>query len=684
MRRRRSALVAARAAVLAAIALSATACDAPAFDAVKEFFERQGAGKAGEAPKEAPQAASGLDLDALLLTTAPGADFYQFANGGAKSGQSAFFKAELEEAQRVRSLASAVLTEAPETIAPDLYAAAIALSAHADLAAIDARGFASIEADLAAIAGLKTHADVARAFADPGLAPMTPIAVYAAPSAKGDVTAHLTQWGLGLGARRRQLDPDNDPQRRAYLRYIQDALALIDAPSADVRAGRVFDLETAIARAHWSSAKARNRDLLHRKVSTSGLPTLAPGFPWREYLEAAGLANEAMVILREDSAIIALAKMFSETPVEDWRAYLTFHLFHANAKVLPADARNLRAAFEGAAPSDPASPLLRWRDGLKAYRAAVGPPFAAHFAAAAADSDTVRAATALAWDIRAAAERRFRSSSKLSPEAQKEASRKLTEMTIVIGDDISAALPSLKAEPFKPTVGAAYENLRALRRWSWTRARDALGANQTVWTTPRAAFFDALAFYDPQSNEVRVSAALLRPPFFDPKADAAANYGALGAIIGHELSHAFDWEGRKIDASGRLADWWSAEDEQRWRAEREKLSNQLSAANVPGEALPEAIADVVGLQFAHDAYIAHLGSAEAPEIAGATGDQRFFLAWAQIWRRPQPNVAATRAHPPPAARANLAVRNLAAWHDAFRIDNDDPMALPPTERAAFW
>ncbi len=664
-----------RAFIATAAALLAAACDGAPVDAAKRFFahdrtREEAAADAGRAP------APGIDLAALSDDVEPGEDFYRYANGAAASGASPFVEAELAAAARVRALMTSVV-ETDDEADPSLLAAAALLQTHVDLATIDAAGFAPIREDVEAIAALQSHEDIARAFADPGLSPMAPIAIYVRPIEPGGrALAHLAQWGLGLGAPSRYLAPRYDADRRAYRRLIEEFFLLIGTDTPAALADLVLDLETAIADTHWNEAKAQNPNLVDRAIVTSALTDEAPGFPWTDYLEAAGLEDEEALILREDGAIAAIAAIFGETPVDAWRAYLTFHLLNENAAVLPAPARALQGS-----PGDAPTTDARWRDGLNLYRAALSEPVMQAIRNAVTDEETVRAATSLAWDVRAAAEARFRSSETLSRQAQEEAARKLAGMTIKIG---AAAPASNPTAPFEPQLGAAYENARAFRRWTWRRARDLLKEAAPAELAGHAAAFDALAYYDPLANEMTVSEGLLQPPFFDPAADPAANYGALGAIIGHEVSHAFDWEGRKIDAEGRRRTWWTAEDEARRTEARERLAAQLAAEGVYPKAVDQAAADLAGLQLAHDAYVAHLAGAAAPAIAGLSGDQRFFVAWAQIWRQPAPGAAPSPTRPPAAVRANLTVRNLEPWARAFDIDDGAPMALAPVEQVKFW
>lgn len=626
----------------------------------------------------------GIDVGTINRAIRPGEDFAAHANGRRAAGPSPFGMArQAAVATTISSLEEAAGGDATTPAA----VAAARVSACMALAAIDASGFAPFAAPLAELRAISTMEDLARVFADPGLAPLAPFAFYIADApASGPEAAiaprlHIAQNGLGLSDRMAYLDPARFEERTRYGDYLTTLLEMAAAPDAAAAAEAVLDLETAIATRHWTEAKAASRDLSHRPATLASLAAIAPGFAWRAWTDALGVSEVNDVVLREDTALAALAMLVAETPVETWRAYLVAHFLDAYAGIGPQALRAASAEFAGRSLDDLEAPAARADACLERNRDLVVATAGDLISWRIAPTDVRAASDTLAWDVRAAVEDRLSASDQLTETARVEATRKLAALTILVGDmpepGQGGPRSTLASAPGQSLLVDAIET----SRWAWRQAATRLEASgdrrAPAW---RPAPWEPTAVYDPASNTVMISAALLQPPFFDPNATPAANFGALGAIIGHEVAHAFDAQGRLVDAEGRMNAWWSEEDSSRWAHAAALIAASSGDA---GEAVStesfngasEDLADLAGLAAAHDAWRARSARDGGPDaVAGIDGAQVFFLAWAQLWRGGGDQFT----------RASLAPRHLSAWYDAFSIDDSDGEYVPPTERAKAW
>ncbi|MEA1675874.1 M13 family metallopeptidase [Nitrospirillum sp. BR 11163] len=520
-----------------------------------------------------------------------------------------------------------------------------------------------------------------------------------------DVTRHalyLGQGGLGSLDRAFYLDAATAPQRAAYRAHIARLLALANWPQAESRADDILALETKIANASWPPTQQRDERAIYNPMTPAQLTRLAPGFPWGAYLKAAGLDRIDRIVVMERTALPPLAHLFAITPLPALRAWAAFHLVDNAAPVLSTEYADAWFDFHGRAVEGKKAAPPRWRQAVAQIsgggwkdithsRGAIGDAVGRLYTARWFDPQARRTLADLVDRIKAALRERIATSTWMSAQAKAEAARKVDAYRIMIG---------------APASGDHYDGL-VLRRddlygdaarataqaWERDRRRLSQPVDPAAWSiTPQTVN----AYNDGAALAIVFTAALLQPPAFDSKADLAETYGGIGAIIGHELTHAFDDQGRLYDAAGRARDWWTGADTARFNTLAERLVALYGACQAaPGLTvngrltLGENLADVGGLQLAYAAYHMATADQEAPVINGLTGDQRFFLAFARL-RRGKRRPEALRAdvandpHTPDACRVNQAVRHLDGWYAAFGVSPDAALYLPPGDRVRVW
>lgn len=643
----------------------------------------------------------GVELSDINSEIDPGDDFYQFVNGkwldtfeipDEFSNYGSFTVLFERSEDRVKKIIeTAASGNSPAGSLEDKIGNFYA--AFTDVEAINANGFEVVADDFAEIDALASHEDVARAMGDPRIGAMSPVGAYVGVDSKktDQYITYITQYGLGLPNRDYYLDAKFSDKRPKYLAYIEEALSLAGVDDAAAKAKSIMDLETRIAEVHWEPAKRRNRDLTYNLKSLDELKSFAPGIPWDAMLVSAGLENETSFVVREDDAIANLATIFADAPVETWKAYLKFHLLNENAAVLPSALDDANFAFFGTELRGTPKQRERWKRGVSAVNNAMGEAVGKVYVEQYFPADSKAQMEDLVSNLRVALDERITDLPWMSEATKTEAHAKLEKFTPKIGypdkwRDYSDLIV---------TEGKAYENARNAVAFDWNYSISRLGGpvDKSEWgMTPQTVN----AYYSPPRNEIVFPAAILQEPFFDPYADPAVNYGGIGAVIGHEIGHGFDDQGRKSDGDGMLRDWWSSEDATNFSKLTEKLGAQYSSYEPvegffvnPELTMGENIGDVGGLAMAYHAYKLSLNGQEAPEIGGYSGDQRFFMAWAQVWKRivreeALKNQIASDPHSPARYRVNGVVRNMDAWYDAFDIGEDDALYLPPEERVQIW
>jgi putative endopeptidase len=506
----------------------------------------------------------------------------------------------------------------------------------------------------------------------------------------------LGQGGLGLPDRDYYLVADDAKfklARQQYVVYMARLLELSHAPGdATASAESVLALEASLAKAHWTQVENRDPVKTYNRVDVAALAPLAPGFDAPAWLAATGLAGKASdVIVAQPSYLTGLAAQVSATPLPVWRAYLRVRLLDGYARYLGKDFVDARFAFVGGALSGTTENLPRWKRGVSLVDGMVGESLGRLYVDAYFPPESKARMEKLVATLLAAYRESIDSIDWMSAATKKEAQAKLATFMPKIGYpkrwlDYSSLV--FRPDDLVGNVarGRAFEFQRGLNKLGKPVDRDEWGL------TPQTVN----AYYNPLLNEVVFPASVLQPPFFDPGADDAINYGAIGAIIGHEISHGFDDEGSQYDGTGNLRQWWTAEDRERFDAKTKVLVAQYSAFSpfagyhVNGElTLGENIADNSGVEIAYKAYRRSLGGQPAPVIDGATGDHRFFYGFAQAFRGKVRDAALlaqikSDPHSPDEFRVNGVVRNHDAFYKTFGVKPGDALYLPPEQRVSIW
>ncbi len=569
-----------------------------------------------------------------------------------------------------------------------------------DTDAIEHLGLDPAKNDLAAIAKIETLEDVVRLVASPDFRANSPIGVGVNLDAKRpDVyIVAIGQSGLGMPDRDYYLKPDAKfaDTRAKYRAYIETMLKLGGMADAAPAADAVFAVEMKIAELHWPRDKSRNRDLTYNPKSRAELMTFAPEFPWGPAFESFGAPAQDFFIVAQIDAVQALAKLFRETPVATWRAYLTFHYLNNMADILPKVFDDASFDFNGRVITGQPAQRDRWKRAViamsgQSFQAPMGEAVGQLYVVHNFTPQAKAAMGKLVENLRAAYKVRIAKLPWMTDETKKAALRKLEKIRVKIG------YPDKWRDyaPLDVKAGDAYGNRK--REQAFNRARDvarlAKPANRDEWgMAPQTVN----AYYSSTWNEIVFPAAILQPPFFDLNADPAVNYGGIGAVIGHEMGHGFDDQGAKSDENGILHSWWNAQDEQSFKALVDKLADQYSKFEaLPGLfvngrlTLGENIGDLGGLNVSLEAYKISLGGKEPPVINGFTGVQRFFLGFGQIWRQlirdeALRNQVVSDPHSPGEFRANGTVRNMDEWYDAFAVKPTAKLFLPPDQRVRIW
>jgi putative endopeptidase len=568
-------------------------------------------------------------------------------------------------------------------------------AAYLDTAAIDAKGFAPAKQGLDAIGAAKTLDDVVKIMGRPDMPVEAPIGMGVTLDEKNPdrYVVGVSQSGLGLPEREFYLKTDQQfvDIRTKYEAHIAKVLAMAGDKAAEKNAKEIVALETKIAERHWPIAERRERDKTYNPKTIADLQKEAPQFNWKLYMDAQGFGDQKEVIVSELSAMPKLAELFKATPVATWKSYLTYHFLRATADVLPTALDKEIFDFTGRTLNGQPEQRDRWKRGVSATNHALGDAVGELYVARHFQPKAKAEMDKLVENLRKGYAARIEQVEWMTPATKKVALEKLAAFRPKIG------YPSSWKDYAKLDVapGDAWGNAQRARIWKHEYSKAKLGkpSDRNEWfMTPQTVN----AYYNPTFNEIVFPAAILQPPFFDPEADPAVNYGGIGGVIGHEMGHGFDDQGAKSDAKGVLRNWWAAADVDSFKKRTDALADQYSTFEpLPGIkvngrlTLGENIGDVGGITVAHKAYQLALGDQKAPVIDGYTGDQRFFLGWAQVWRnisRDQAlrNQVLTDPHSPAQYRVNGVVRNVDAWYNAFGVKEGDALYLSPEKRVKIW
>ncbi|NNE07503.1 MAG: M13 family metallopeptidase [Gemmatimonadetes bacterium] len=653
-----------------------------------------------------PQLGSwGVELDAMDPAVSAGQDFFRYANGTwlreyeipeDLSSYSSFHKLRIESEENVKEILdeSAATQVDPGSV---MFKVGALYKDYLDEEAIEKRGLAPLAEGLAAIEKLSTSEDVARHLAAGARAGRnTPFTHYIDQDSKNPeiYRAYFGQSGLTLPDRSYYLDTENERFQKAlasYREYLTDLFMLIDDKDPEASAHDVIALETELAEKHWERALTRDRDKTYNVMTLEELALSAPGFPWNAYLDGLGLANETHFVIETPSAFAGMAEVFASTPIPVWRSYMKASLVSRNAQLLPKEFDEAQFRFISTAMTGAKEQRARWKRFVNLMNRSMGESVGRLYVERHFKPESKERMDQLVENLIVAFEERINSLEWMSEPTKAEALEKLAKFSVKIGyPDKWKDYSSLDVQP-----GDLVGNVNRAAEWKYEYDRGKLGGpvDRGEWFLPPQT---VNAYYNPGMNEIVFPAAILQPPFFDPNADDAVNYGGIGAVIGHEIGHGFDDQGRKSDGDGVLREWWTPEDEAKFKAKAEKLVEQyngyspLEGVFVNGEqTLGENIGDLGGLEIAYHAYRLSLNGQEAPVLDGLTGDQRFFLGFAQIWRakiRDETMLVrvSSGVHSPPEFRVNGIVRNIDGWYAAFDVKPGDPMYLPPEERVHIW
>jgi putative endopeptidase len=649
---------------------------------------------------------SGIDLRYVDGSVRPQDDVYQYLNGKwlrdfqlppDKGAYGSFTAIEDKTQIQLRRIVDGLDSAASGTADPDARKLADLYASFMNEAQLEALGSTPLQAEFAAIdaaqsmnalPALIAHLQSIGAGAPFGLG----INLDARNSTQYAVI--LSQNGLGLPDRDYYLkdDPKLKDTRAKYLAHVQKMLALAGDRQAAADAAAILALETSLARIQWTRVQERDPVKTYNKTAIAALPALMPGLDWQSYVRDAGVDGRVdSVIVRQPSYFTALSQVMAATPLPAWKAYFKWRVLSSSAPYLSKAFVDERFAFSGGVLRDIPEIQPRWTRGIALLDGSLGEALGKLYVERHFPPQHKARMQALVRNLLEAYRRDIDTLDWMSPETKAGAQAKLAKLVPKIAypdhwRDYSALVISRDD---------LYGNVIRANEFEYRRNLAKLGqpVDRGEW---RMRPQTVNASYNPTSNEITFPAAILQPPFFDAAADDAANYGGIGAVIGHEISHGFDDSGSQFDADGDLHDWWTKADHEKFAAKTKALIAQYDAYEpVQGYhlngalTLGENIGDNSGLAIAYKAYQISLGGRAAPVIDGFTGDQRLYLGWVQVWRgkvREAEEIQRikTDPHSPPAVRGTAPLRNQAGFYEAFGLAPGDKMYLPPDQRVDIW
>ena len=647
----------------------------------------------------------GIETANFDTTVRPQDDFYRYTNGTwlkntqipeDKSNYGSFTALADEAEENLRVLIEEAAADEKKEPGSDAQKVGDFYLSFMNEEAVEAAGTTPLDQPLAQIDRIQSSADVIAYIGASQRKGLTnPFVLFVNQDAKDSTVyaVYMHQTGLGLPNRDYYLEDDERfvTLRAKYRDYVRTMYGLAGLEGGEAAGQTVMDMETAIAEAHWTQVQNRQRDKLYNPYDVSGANELTPGFDWNVFLTAAGLDPTREFIVRQPSFFTALGTMIAQTPVDDWKTYFRFKLIDSAAPLLSAVFVEAsfdmhRRAVQGIEQNQP-----RWKRAVQATDGNVGELagkmyVAKHFPPAA----KVRM-NEMIENLRMVFNEAIDELEWMGELTKEQAQDKLAKFNTKIGyPDKWRDYSTLEV-----VAGDLAGNILRSNASRYDRMIGKLGGpiDRTEWfMTPQTVN----AYYNPPMNEIVFPAAILQPPFFNVAADDAVNYGAIGGVIGHEFSHGFDDQGRKTDGDGNLRDWWTAEDATEFTARAQGLVDQYAAYSpMEGEylngelTLGENIGDLAGLTMAYRAYQHSLGGKEAPVIDGFTGDQRFFLGWAQVWARKYRDQELLRRlkvdpHSPSEYRTNGTVSNIPEFYAAFDVQEGDGMYIAEKDRVKIW
>jgi predicted metalloendopeptidase len=654
----------------------------------------------------APKLSAGIATQYIESSVRPQDDFFEYLNGkwlktveipADKSSWGSFMELRENTLPQLRGIIEKVASKnaakgTNEQRIGDFYASFM------DEARLEQLGATPLKSELDRIAALKDKSELPALLAHLGKIGVGVPFDFGIHQDNKDSTkyvADIGQGGLGMPDRDYYLKADDKKladTKAKYQQHVEKMLTMAGDKNAAADAKAIVDFETEIAKVQWTKVELRDPIKAYNKVNLTEMDKVAPGFDWKTWLDATGLSGKATyVIVGQPTYLKAFVDVANKTSIDTWKAYLSLHLIESYGSYLSKNFVDERFDFYGRTLSGVKEMEPRWKRGVGAVERAQGEALGSLYVAQYFPPERKARMEALVKNLLAAYKESINHLDWMSPATKKEAQAKLAKFTPKIG------YPNKWKDYSKLVVSRddLVGNVMRSRVVEADREINKLGKpiDREEWgMTPQTIN----AYYNPEMNEIVFPAAILQPPFFDANADDAVNYGGIGAVIGHEISHGFDDQGAQYDGNGNLRDWWTASDHKNFKAKTTALVNQYNAFepipgyHVNGElTLGENIADNSGLAIAYKAYHISLKGKKAPVIGGMTGDQRLYAGWAQVWRskmREQQQIVQVKTdpHSPGQFRANGTLRNQPGFYEAFGVKQGDKMYLAPQDRVIIW
>jgi endothelin-converting enzyme/putative endopeptidase len=643
----------------------------------------------------------GVATEDMDRSVKPGDSFFDYAEGTwlktheiPSDKVAAGYNYELpdEIEQQVRGMVEKAAANASSPIGQKI---GDAYAAWMDEQGIDQRALEPLKSYLTRIDAVTNRDQLVQLMMQPGYAGPIGIGVTTDQDDPTRYTVASGQARLGLPTRDYYLLKDAKYQsiRKAYRDYIVKLSKLAGLSDPEGRADRILALETRLSEDQWTPEQRRDPIATHNVMGRAKLQKLAPEFNWSETLASMGLADAKTVDVAETTAVAAAGKRIADVPLGTWKEYLTFRFISDHADYLPHAFDAARFDFYGRTLNDVPEQRARWKRGMEMLDESLGEAVGQMYVAEHWPDATAAKAQELVDDVRAAYGEKIAHADWMDETTRKAALEKLASFDPRIGHPVKwidySKLHISRTDPLANAIASeAFQ-------WNLDLERFPKPVDRALWyMTPQTVN----AYYDPTLNQITVPAAILQPPFFDAEADPAVNYAETGATtIGHELGHGFDDQGRQYDAKGRLRDWWTAATAAKYKVKADKLAAQfdkyepIPGVHVKGKlTLGENLADLAGLETAYAAYRRYVARhGEPPVIDGFTGDQRFFIAYAQAWQGKRREGALrqqllSNPHSPERYRVDGIVRNFDPWYRAFDVKPGDKLYLPPEERVHVW
>jgi predicted metalloendopeptidase len=655
----------------------------------------------------AQQKSSGVDLADIDTSVRPQDDFFANLNGkwlakteipSDKSSWGSFEKLDEDTKPQLRAIIEAAAADANKTPGSDAQRIGDFFASYMDEAKLETLRLSPLKAELDRVAALQDKKDIPALIAHYHRIGVTTPFGFVIHQDNKDSTkyvADLVQDGLSLPDRDYYLKKSDKKMADTLAKYQQHVtkmLTLAGNANAAADAKAIVALETEMAKIQWTKVQLRDPVKAYNKVALDKLPKLAPGYDWTTWLKDTGIAGKVdYVIVSQPSFITGADKLLAKTPLSTWKAYFQWQVIHASAPYLAKDFALENFAFYGTVLSDIKEQQPRWKRAVNATDGALGESLGKLYVDQHFPAERKARMEALVQNLLAAFKQSIDTLDWMSPETKKQAQAKLAKFTVKIGYPNKWRDYSKLVVVKDDLVG----NVQRSHGFDYDKEVNKLGKpiDRDEWgMTPQTVN----AYYNPELNEIVFPAVILQPPFFDANADDAVNYGGIGAVIGHEISHGFDDQGAQYDGDGNLRDWWTKADHKNFAAKTKMLVKQYNGYSpvkgyfVNGElTLGENIADNSGAAIAYKAYLISLGGKPAPVIDGLTGEQRFYMGFGQVWRskiRDAQQIVYLKSdpHSPDQFRANGTVRNQPGFYSAFGVKPGDKMYLAPKDRVMMW